>query len=277
MTMNQNYQPTSAPYSADNLDPHDPGLVWSKEFGTNTTADTGQAFNTSDSSGAPTMTVDARLGMLKCEQNGEDPDSMAGSTFLLPEWESFAESPALGPDNRLMLVHAHLLLQEVHPGDPNGTHAMLVMGSENFVGNVDDIGPTSVSIRHAEGGEATPASVIVDYWGANADNSPTDTFENDLWGTNLYIRMLIGQNISDLGKESEMGLFLSQDGISWTLAQSLQVGNDGAMRRIGLGVYGAPGTALLDWVRVYDYALESFSQESGVFRPNYPLIGGRRF
>lgn len=277
MNMNRNYQPTSAPYTANNLNPHDKDLAWVKEFGTNTTSDVGDIFTTTDTATAE-MSIDARLGMLMCDQRGADPDTMSGSTFLIPPWESYAESPAFGPDQKFIFLFAHLLLQETNGVDPSDTNAHLVLAGEDFVGNVDSKFASAVTIEPNQDTVGEEAAAAWETWGSGMDSDPTGSDPRDKWGTDLYIRMLIGQDMTDLGKESDMGLFYSRDGLSWTNPEiSSQIVADSPLRRVGLGVSSAAGTALLDWVRIYNYPLSGTNQESGTILPPFPVIGGRRF
>ena len=61
--MTENAQATSTPYEAAVPVARDTGLVWSKEFGTNVTADVGDNFNTTSAPvRPPTLAdIDARL------------------------------------------------------------------------------------------------------------------------------------------------------------------------------------------------------------------------
>jgi len=268
-----NYQATSAPYSADNLKPHDKDLAWTMEFGTETTEATGDAFNTTDSGGPAKVTVNARMGMLQCVQDSDDPDTMSGSSFLLPPWSTWGDSPALGPDVKSIVLMAHVLLSETNIDDPSGTNGFLLLAAEDFVGNVDSEDCTTVGIL---GGFEEEASFHVANYGSGAGQPPTDEGDVEAWGTNLYFRLMILGDV-DEEKQSEAFVWVSRDGLSWTFIDQTQISGNGGLRRVGLGVTGAPGVALLDWVRIYNYPLAGFDEDGGVLEPPMPITGGRLF
>lgn len=264
-----NYQPTSAPYSADNLPVHETDLAWVREFGTETTEATGQAFSTS---GASTVnTVNGRMGMLECLQDA-DSETMSGTTFLIPPWSTYADSPILGPDSKAICLIAHFFLPEANLIDPESPTALLILAAEDFVGNVDSNDVSAVAIRGRSGREA---DAIFQNYGNGAGSDPTNDDEVEQWGTDLYVRLVITGDVAE-EKESEALLWLARDGLSWTPTSSGQITADGTFRRIGLGVTGGPGKAWLDWVRIYNYPLAAIS-EQGVLSPPLPLTGGRRF
>jgi len=272
----KNYQPTSAPYSADNLGPHDEGLALAIEFGTDVTAETGQAFVTSDAGGAGTPSINARLGMLQFTQDSADPDSMAGTTFLIPPWSTYDESPVLGPDAKVIVVYAHFLCNEMAFGDAEDSHALLVLADEDFVGNVDNEDCTAIAIRGSGEDEGVEADALIQVYGNGAGQQPSDEEEKTRWGTNLYVRLIIVGDTAE-EKESEAGLWLSRDGLTWTPAGEFQIQASGSFRRIGIGYVGTNGTCWLDWLRIYNYRLTGAGQEEQIFQPPLPLTGGRRF
>lgn len=275
---NGHYQPTSAPYNADNLKPHDTDLVWTQEFGTETTENVGQSFVTSDAGGSSQNIVDARTGMLQVRSVAPDPDSMTGTTFLIPPWSTYAESPIIGPQGKAIMLFAHFLLPESNVDDPAGTAALLVLAAEDFVGFVDGKNCSAVAIKGSENPDiGEEADILIQSYGNGADDSPTDEEDRQHWGTNLYIRMLIVTDTTDEEKESDAFVWSSRDGLSWTLLGNVQITADGQFRRIGLGISGAAGMAALDWVRIYSYPLSGFQEDGGVFTPVFPVTGDRRY
>lgn len=268
-----NYQPTSAPYSADNLPAHDEDIAWIKEFGTETTEATGQAFTASPAT--PTInTVNARMGMLECRQGADGAEFMSGTTFLIPPWSTYAEGSV--PELRTICLMAHFLLAEQNLFDPDDVRALLILAAEDFVGDVSGQDVTAIAIRTPGGLEAgVEASAVLQSYANGAGALPTTEVEYTRWGTSLYVRLLIIGDVAE-EKESEMTLWTSRNGSSWSMQSQPQVTAEGAFRRIGLGVSGAAGTAWLDWVRIYNYRLQSVSAE-GALTPQLPLTGGRLF
>lgn len=272
--MNGNYQPTSAPYNADNLKPHDAQLVWMREFGTETTENTGEAF-----SGNPLVAtvnkIDARTGYLEVKQNSEDADdtSVNGTTFLLPKWSDYPPTPIFGtgPDDpRVICLYAHLLLAEGDNFDGPAS-AQLILAPEDFVGNVGAIG--CAGIGPVMDNQPQEDSVAITGWNAGAGQIPTNAVQVPLWGSNIYLRLLIA---GDDFKESELTAHISRDGLSWTALADLQVpGNGNPMRRVGMGMIGGQGFGWLDWVRVYSFPLTGVN--AGLTIPPFPLTGDRRY
>lgn len=271
--MNGNYQPTSAPYNADNLKPHDTQLVWSREFGTETTEDTGQPFN--GLPGESTVdTINARTGFLQCDQlsTEADEDSVNGTTFLTPPLSSFPPSPVFGdgPDApRAIVLFAHLLFKEAPEGGPSA--AMLMLAGESFVGNVSGTQAFGVGIV----ADAIPeeSSAIISAWGDGAGQEPeSETAPH--WGSNLYFRCFI---VGNDDKESDTVIWASRDGLTWTMI------NDGSQimasgepfRRVGIGITGGQGIGYLDWVRIYSYPVTGVQGQ--MFLPEFPLTGDRRY
>ncbi len=272
----QNYQPTSAPYTADNLKPHDKDLAWVKEFGTNTTQNIGETFITSDAGGPPEISVNARLGMLQNIQGNADPDTMAGSTFLIPPWSSYPPT-IFEPQVAAICLFAHFLLADSNMDDPEASTAALVFGAEDFVGNVDAKRCSVVGIGTGEGlNFGQPAAALLAQFGLGAGFDPTDDERVSHWGTSLYVRAMILGDVAE-AKQSEGIVWVSRDGMSWTLLDFFDVVADGPFRRIGLATLGGASTGYLDWVRIYNYPLEGIKSEESVLVPPLPITGDRRF
>lgn len=274
-TGQQNYQPTSAPYNADNLKPHDKDLVWLKEFGTNTTQNTGEGFNTGDSGGPPKMSINARLGMLQEIQDGADAETMAGSTFLIPPWSSYPPT-VFEPQVAAICLFGHILLADSNMDDPESSSCGLVFGAEDFVGNVDAKNASIVGLTTEATPFGAPASTVLAQFGTGAGAPPTDDQQAPFWGTDLYIRMLLVGDVAE-AKQSEGIVWVSQNGLSWTLLDLFDIVADGPLRRIGLATLGAQTTAYLDWLRIYAYRLEGLTAEEAVLVPTLPVTGDRRF
>lgn len=270
MNQRANYQPTSNPYTADLLKPHDDKLKMALEFGTQNTSDTGDAFVT-DPGATPTInSINARMGMLEVQAN-EDIIEPRGTTFLLPEWSEFTENPAVG-GARVMCIYAHLLLRDSAVGEE--AVALLVLAGEDLIGNAPAVPLSAIAIATAQSMgsdvEGQEANAVALEW-VNGGGGGQDVLNSiHQWGTSLYIRLFC---LGDTDKETECEVFLSRDGLTWTPAFALEI--DESLRRIGLGMLGS-GLAWLDWVRVYDYPVTGFSP-GGLFLPLAPLTGNRRF
>jgi hypothetical protein len=279
MSNGQNYQPTSAPYTADLLKPHDKNLVWLKEFGTNTTHNVGENFQTADAGGPVKLSVNARLGMLQSIQDGGEGTTMAGTSYLIPPWSSYPPSP-LDPAVAAVCLFGHFLLADSNIDDPEETRGLLVFGAEDFVGNVDAKTCTTIEIASAPGGavssQGEEATLVVSQFGAGAGQDPTSTITFPHWGTNLYVRMMILGDVAE-AKQAESVVWISRDGISWTVIEFVSIEADGPLRRIGVGTRGGPATAYLDWLRIYSYAIEGSTGDGAVLVPTLPLTGDRRY
>lgn len=274
----QNYQDTSSPYSADLLAPHDVGIQKILEFGTETTLDSGDAFT--GSLGFSTVnSVNARVGMLEVQQLNSGvtkENGVAGSTFLLPEWSSYPPSPFFGsaPDDpRVICIYAHLLKREANVQDPEEDTALLMLAGEDFVGDVSIIQSTGIGLIGDAPEDGAEGGLTIKQWSNGTGVEATSEDTNVLWGSNLYIRLIA---IGDDTKETDVGIDVSRDGLTWTHIVDTQVlANGEAMRRIGLGYTGGTGVAWLDWVRVYAYPVAG--DVDGLLQPLAPLTGARRY
>jgi hypothetical protein len=246
--------------------------VWAREFGTETTENTGNSF--SGELGAATINrVDARTGFLEISQlNGDaDEDSINGTTFLFPEWSSFPPSPIFGdqPDDpRAICLYAHVLLKENLPFD-GPTQGMLMLAGESFTGDVGNQQCTGIGIAGDNSPEEHSATVLE--WQNGAGSEPQGETAPH-WGSNLYFRVVM---LGDDTKETDYISWISRDGLSWSGFAGGSVLADGeACRRVGLGI-SSPGIAYLDWMRIYAYPLAG--ESGGFLTPDFPLTGDRRY
>jgi len=274
MSDDRNFQATSAPYSADNLRVHDKDLVFAKEFGTQTTSDAGDAFTTdSVNLDNNTNSINARMGMLESlNADNNAPESPRGTTFEVPGPDAYPTSPiAFDPNLRIYTMFAHLLLPQTTFSDPDSSVGYLILAGDGFVGNVPNAPFMAVGIRPEgspnEGEEAE--ALVLEYNNGGDGNNPTSQEESEHWGTNLYIRLGLIQDVTKQSVDAEIDL--SRDGITWT-RQDGRFG-DFQVTRVGIATSGT--TAVwLDWVRTYSHVITSVGQ---ALVPPQPLTGGRRF
>ncbi len=276
-----NEQQPATPYNADNLIAHDKGLIWAREFGTNTTLNVGNPVQT-PSGGPPAVpaAINARTGMLEVNslQAANALFPPRGNTFLMPDWTKGPLSPVLGPDVAVAVLFAHTLYLQ-QPVDLNVSgmdiidRVSLLLGQEAFVGNddIEDFQAFSIIPNRAGAMNAASAFASQDDWdGGGQTGSPVGQVQMDHFGCNLYWRFIMA---SDGVKQTDFFIAVSQDGMCWTPIGSSTIG--GVVRRVGLGV-GGFCLGALDWARLYSYVIED-CPPTGFAVPLPPITGGRLY
>ena len=269
-------QATHAGYSADNLKPHDAGIRWVKEFGTNVTLDVGDAFQTGAApSTQPFAAINSRFGSLNISSMADNPAELPvkGQTFVLPPWADFASIPPVESSVRTAILYAHFRMnyEPENASELPTFRASLILAPLGFVGQVPNVGYASISIQgNVATDPARPESdVVVEIYG-NGGNAPPDTSDlNPAWGNDIYVQCLMATDLDE--KETEIAVSISRNGIAWTRVGFIEV--EGGLRRVGLGTSGHV-IAGLDWVRIYDYAPVTVD---GMLEPPPPATGGKMF
>lgn len=274
MSDDRNYQATSAPYSADNLKVHDAGLVFAKEFGTQTTADAGDAFTTDAGDTAESdNSINARMGMLEVSSVDDSISAPRGTTFEIPPLSAYPTSPLFqDPTIRAYTLTAHLLLAEMNEGGvTDNTEALVVLAGDGFVGSVPNAPFIGVGMNPEGGAEqGNEHNAISVEFENGGDNGATFIGQSLEWGSNLYIRLLIsGSTEKDA---ADVSVSIGRDGMTWTQQESLQA--NFAITRCGISIQDV-GRVWLDWVRTYSYIVTAVDNDALV--PYPPLTGGRRF
>lgn len=275
MSDDRNYQATSAPYSADNLKVHDKNLVFTREFGTNITDQAGDAFTTDSVDVTDNAnSINSRMAMLETVSvDPSAPNSPRGTTFEVPPADVYSTSPLAGdPNIRFYTMYAHLLAAESTLGEPDASTAYLILADDGFVGNVPNAPFNAIAIRPEGGGPnfgEEAENLIMEFANGGDGLNPTQTEIHSHWGTNVYIRLVIIQDVTKQSNDTEV--WLSRDGMTWTHLESLT--GDFNINRVGIATSGQ-GRVWLDWLRTYDYVID-FVGPSLIPAP--PLTGGRRF
>ena len=273
-----NEQQTSGPYSADVLNVHDKDLVWVREFGTEVTGDTGQAFTTNFGGAGPDITseINARLGMLSVSTRGAGVNAFEaprGTTFELPDWDSFPDSPAIAVGFKAVVLYAHLLNKTRGDGSSNSASSFvdLVLGSENLEGDnlVAPLVCCGIDGNIPINGE--PSAVQVDVFNNGGNAGPTESDDVETWGNDVYWRIFMSSQAPTF-KTTNLEIAVSQKGLAWQQVASVSM--DDLVVRVGAGVRCA-ADGLLDWARLYTWVI---TDASGQFiEPPMPETGGRLF
>lgn len=271
-----NLQPTSSPYSADLLRPHDRELAWVKEFGTNTTEDVGDAFETNfASTGDPLALVEARFGTLAISTMSIASDTVPkGRSFLIPPWSTYKDAPVLGvPGLKMIVIYAHMyLFQEADDSAGTNNSAGFILSTEDLIGtaptepfmqfNIKPVAPIVLGVRPEH-------NLQMEEWNiGGAGMNPNPFVVNPAWGSNLYFQVI---TIGDGVKFASCICSISRDGITWTNVGTF--GFPGVLRRVGLSITGRE-IAGLDWVRIYNYPAIT---ADNIFEPPPPATGSRLF
>jgi len=282
-------QPTSNPYSADNLPTRDEGLEFAKEFGTNNTTDVGELWNGSGViDPQPEASIDARLGVLQLNSFNMDEGidenyAPRGRTFLGPDLTTFPITTVLGVPAHMAVIYAHTLLiresfiSEPTPAPPtDGWGGGFILGGDTLVGvessdpflSMDTLWPlypTDVRSR---------ATILVRDWIDGGGDIP-DVCGGvpQLTPLSIYWRITTIQPADGPVKSTSAVVEWSNDGITWTLVcPDAEIA--GEVQRYGYVSYG-PCVCALDWVRFYSYVPTSFDDWNTI--PLGPTTGGRLF
>ncbi len=267
--MNVNEQQPATPFGAASLDVRGNLLRFAKEFGTNTTTDVGDPFQTTAAaSAAVPARVDGQLGMLEVAQEvlGDNQTEPRGNTYLTPPWEQFTEQTNVGPGVRIAILYARFLLMQT---TNSGGAAQLILAPETLVGHQPAVPFITCDIADA-GSAANLNPITINEW-PDGPSGPSDTEGGGEWGNDLYLRLLI---VTDNATTTDVAMFVSTNGLAWS--DQDDVGMPAVMRRVGLSVTEG-NQCLLDFVRMYDVRFLTVAELSTLQFPPITRTGSRLF
>lgn len=276
------FQQPNFPYRADPLNVHDEGLRFTKEFGIQVTQDVGDAFTTTPGATDVPAIINPRLGALQLDalSNVSIPADQGprGRTYLLPEWDAvdqkgnplFPDSPGLDPGEKSAVIYAHTCVKMANPfADIMATNrAQFMLAPDSLVGNV--VGTPFATLDASDGATTFAGEIEAVEW----DNGATPNMPSGLRTgiTGVYWCILL---VTDNVTKTEMTVWASNDGLCWyAITSPGSFSPNFTVRRLGLGVTGVM-CALLDWVRVYAYPIDTVT--SSFFEPAPPETGGRLY
>ena len=276
-----NEQQTSSPYNPDTLNVHDKDLVWVRDFGTETTNETGEKFQTSIGAEDINKQINARLGMLSVSTRkfggGIDPGALEaprGTTFVLPDWDTFPESPNITPGFKAVVLYAHTLYKQRGDGavlSSDSSFVDLVLGEQSLVGGnlLAKLVCCGIDGNLPLGGE--PCAIQVDTFNAGGNAGPTDSADSLDWGNDVYWRIFMSSQAPAF-KTTNLEIYVSQKGLGWQLVTSTSI--DALVTRVGAGVR-CIADGLLDWCRLYTWVIDD--ADGQYIEPPMPETGGRMF
>lgn len=272
-----NSQKTSNPYSADSLQPRDTELVWAREFQTEVTGETGEAFG--DLIPTDVIAVEPRIGFAGVSSiDGPDNLTVRGTTFLTPEWSTYKTSPlGGGAELKFIAVYAKLRMYFEVQGPPSEPVAYLVFGQEGLVGqaNAEPFGAVAMPATPQGGARMDNDVQVEDFTlGYALPSTQTSGVFNQL-GNTVYVRAIFGAIADDPGKGTDGTFEFSHDGVTWYKTNG-QFQLPGHLRRMGIAVQGQC-IAGVEFMRIYTYVPVAVTSTSTATLPGAPLTGSRLF